>query len=266
MQDFDFIYDNISLKSLGYRVCEFDSRSSIYTATTDSQRTFENTSMYGGNYFPFILATYNDRLEFTFSICKSSCDPHRKAPFTLADIRALKRWLNRPEPHKFKIICKEYADYYFEGSFNVQELFFGNLRVGLELTFVSNRPYGLHEPVLYVSDLTPSQPLFITDLSDEIGSIYPDITLTCNETGDLTLTNSFDSCETIVKRCTTGETLHFSPALHLSSSSLAHKIQEDFNYTFLRISNSMYCRTNTITSTLPCTIRLSYSPAAKVVI
>lgn len=266
MQDFNFIYDGISLQSMGYMVCDFDSRSSVDKVTTDSQRNFKSTSMYGGKYQPFTVSTYDDRIEFTFNICKRVCNTIQESTLNLMEIKSLKRWLNRPEPHKFKIIYKEYADYYFEGSFNVQEVFYGNLRVGLELTFISNRPFGMHEPVLYTADLTSTGVLSIADISDEIGYIYPDLTITCKASGDLELLNSFDDRKTLIKNCKTGEVIHFSPTLLLASSIDSHKIQDDFNFTFLRISNSIYSRANNITASLPCHIRIQYSPIAKVVI
>ena len=265
MQASDFIYDNISLSSLGYTVCNFGTDSSIDTVTTDSQRSFQNVSMLYGKYLPMTVSVYADRLEMTFSICKN---PEFTNPdMSVEEVRFMKRWLNRPTYHKFKIVHEGFSGIYFEGSFNIEEQRFAGYVNGLELTFITNRPFALHEPIFYESDLNgQSDTLSVVDISDEIGWIYPDITITCSSSGDLNLRNSFDGRETIIKNCTEGEVITFTPNLILQSSNESHPIQDDFNYTFLRISNSLHQRRNQITSTLPCHIHISYSPIVKAVI
>ena len=68
---------------------------------------------------------------------------------TVYETRELKRWLNRPEFHRFKLIQPDWADIYMEGSFNVNNIEFKEQTYLLELTFISNRPFALHEPIKY---------------------------------------------------------------------------------------------------------------------
>lgn len=267
MQAIDFIYDGISLSSLGYTICEFDHSSSVRNAAADSARTFHNTSLFQGKYMPFTAVTYDDRLEMTFQIMKYDCRHPDQRTISLEEARFLKRWLCRDAPHKLKMIHEGYDSIYFEGSFNLEEIFYGSQRAGMELTFISNRPFARHEPLLCHSELlTPSDVLHIIDTSDEIGHSYPDLTVTCLTDGDLVLRNSFDNRETAVKNCRKGECLHFEENLIFSTSLDSHAVQDDFNYQWLRLSNSFHSRTNDISSSLPCSIRLSYSPIVKAVI
>lgn len=264
MQAFDFIYDDISLSSMGYTVCNFDTDSSINTVTTDSQRTFQHATMFYGKYLPIYASSYSDHLELTFSVCRMPV--FNNPDLTVDDIRFMKRWLNRPTCHKFKIIHEGFSGIYFEGTFNVTEMRFAGYVNGLELTFISNRPFALHEPMLYETDLlTSTDYLDIFDLSDEIGSIYPDIQVTCKSAGSLSIINSFDERRTTVANCRDGEIITFTPYLIIESNDPEHAVYDDFNFNFTRISNTLYEKKNRITSSLPCHIRISYSPIVKAV-
>ena len=265
MQAFDFIYDDISLSNMGYIVCEFGTDSSIDTVVTDSQRSFQHASMVYGKYLPLIATSYEDHLEFTFRICKL---PHFSNPsLTEEEIRFIKRWLNRPTVHKFKIVHEGFSGIYFEGTFNVQEMRFGGSTDALELTFISNRPFALHEPIFYDGDIAgPDDSFSVYDISDEIGWIYPNLKITCKSSGDLTLRNSFDDRETIIKNCTNGEIIAFSPQLIIESSNTSHDLSDDFNYNYLRIYNSAHQRNNKLFSSLPCHIHIAYTPIVKAVV
>lgn len=50
----------------------------------------------------------------------------------------------------------------------------------------------------------------ISDTSDDEGYIYPDITITLKAAGDLKITNGFDNRTTVVRGCSSGETLTFT--------------------------------------------------------
>ena len=50
----------------------------------------------------------------------------------------------------------------------------------------------------------------------------------------------------------------------ISSSIPSHKIQNDFNYNFFRISNTEDKIVNDITFSIPCEVELTYSPIKKV--
>lgn len=262
MQAIDFIYDDISLCSMGFMICDFDSKSSMDTVTSDSQKTFHNVSMYHGHYFPMTISEYEDRLEMQFMICKFDA-----SPVTMHEATQIKRWLNRPDYHVLRFLDEELTMVYFEGSFNINEVYFSGERYGFELTFISNRPFGLYNSVTYTATLSSAESILeVHDTSDEIGYIYPDMVITCKSDGDLVLKNSFDGRSTTIQNCKAGEVIHISPELQISTSITSHDIQNDFNYTFLRISNDYHNNLNQITSSLNCQIQITYSPIAKVVV
>ena len=102
------------------------------------------------------------------------------------------------------------------------------------------------------------------DISDEIGYIYPNLKITINQSGDLILENKSQNCKTIIKNCVSGEVITIDGEAHIiSSNKVAHKIYNDFNYSFFKIGNNYDDRMNHITASLPCTVEISYVPIVK---
>lgn len=265
MTALDFEFAGEYLKDRGFIICRTDSPG-LETINGDSQLTFDTTSQSNGKTFGLSISYYEDHIEITFKICKYS---HKKGilPISVYEERELKRWLNRPYFHKFKIIMPNWADIYMEGSFNINNIELNGQVYFFELTFISNHPFALHEPITYKFQTSNEDNIFsFYDVSDEIGYIYPDIEITCLEDGDLEITNSNEDRVTIIKNCVKNEVISFTKELVFSSSISEHKIQNDFNYIFLRISNSYGNRKNILSFSKPVKIIMTYSPYVKAVI
>ena len=262
----DFEYAGEYLKNWGYIICRPDASSGFETIDSDSQLTFNNISLHNGKAMPLTVSQYEDRIEIKFCICKSFCHKRKPIPISVNESSAIKRWLNRPEFHRFKLIQPDWSDIYMNGSFNINNIELNGLVYFLELTFISDRPFALHEPVTYnIRTSNKNEKFTIIDISDEIGYIYPDITIKCLQSGTLQITNSNEERSTIIKNCSENEILTFTPELYYSTTSSSHKIQNDFNYKFLRISNNYNSRKNTLTFSLPVEISITYSPIVKAV-
>ena len=261
-----FVYDDISLQSVGFIIGGIDSSSSAETVDTDSQRNFNSVTTYLGKYHPFTVATYDDALVMRFSIVKNPCQDE-DGEISLSDMVYLKRWLSRPTPHVLRFSDPEYSDVYWEGSFNLSEIHLGGKRVGVELTFTCNRPYGIRDVDEVTGSVDAGGSFVIYDASDDEGYLYPELKITCKQGGTLQLTNSFDGRVTEVKNVENNEVITFSPTLQITSSSDTHKtLMDDFNFEFLRIGNDFRTNKNEITSSISCDYSYVYKPAAKVVI
>lgn len=262
----NFEYAGEFLNDKGYIICSPDTSGGFDTISSDSQRSFNTQSLFNGKLFELTNTVYEDRIEITFCICKHSCQSPNPTPITVPESRELKRWLNRPEFHRFKLIQPDWSDIYMEGSFNVKNVECMGKVYMLELTFISNRPFALHEPITYNFTTSASDKKFtIFDISDEIGHIYPDIEIKCLKAGNLEILNSNENRTTIIKNCKEGEIITFTQELLMKTSSSSHKIQNDFNYQFLRISNSYLNRKNTLTFSIPVQVSLQYTPYVKAV-
>ena len=258
-----FTYDGISLKTfnggkyiLGYFSADENPK--------EGDRNYNKVSLYMGLEQPFVYSNYEDTITFTLGIIKNPCATD-EAEITIEEMEELKRWLCRPAPHSFKIDDPKYEDIFWEGTFHLEEDITGSKRTGVILTFESTRPYALHEEIVYTGEVEQDAAIIINDTSVEIGYIYPDMRIVCKGSGDLTIFNSFDNRQTIIKNCQEDEIIVFSKYLQIGSTIATHDIANDFNYKFLRIGNNFDTQENIISFSLPCEYMISYNPIRKVV-
>ena len=98
---------------------------------------------------------------------------------------------------------------------------------------------------------------------DEEGYIYPQMEITMNASGDLEIYNDIEDRTMFIKNCKQGEVIKLDyPVIETSLAS--HKIQNDFNWRFLRIAKTYRENANHLTISLPCTIKLTYTPRIKI--
>ena len=265
----DFTYDNETLSSRGFIIASLGSGGGEQTIDTDSQRTFTSASLFYGKYQPFICSTYEDRLELSFSIIKNPCD-NDLIEITQNELRDLKRWLNRPNAHKLSFNDPDFKIIFWNGSFNLEEVYFEGVPYAVNLRFISDRPFAYEDECAFTGELGANESVDIYDKSDDEGYLYPTVVIKCLEGGDLTLTNDNNGSyrETVVKNCVSGEILTFSSLLQITSSVDTHKLGKDFNYKFLRLGNAYTeeSRINTLTSSLPIVYDIRYYPIVKAVI
>lgn len=262
MVAYDFEYDGLNLSSFGFMLCSFDS-GGLQTISNGASITFNTTSTLSGAKYELTSSTYDNCLESVFQICKNSCDTDNKE-ITVDELRTLSRWLNRKGFHKFKILCDEYADFYFEGSFNISKIEMDGRLYGLELNLTTNRPFALQEPKkIVIKNLEENGEKIIKDFSDVEGYIYPEMKITINESGDFSIYNEIEDRTMFIANCVIGEVLTINYPI-IESSVASHEIQNDFNWNFFRIANGYKNSLNKLIISLPCTIEMTYSPAAKV--
>ena len=266
MQAKDFEYAGEYLKDWGYIILDYNNKSGFETIESDSKLSFNTVSLLNGKHFSLTYAYYEDRTELKFCICKSFCPSKKPSFINEYECREIKRWLNRPTFHKFKLIQPNWQDIYMEGSFNINEVELNGKTYFLELHFISNHPFALHEPIKHKCTLQSSSDSYsFLDISDEIGHIYPNLKIKCLQAGNLILRNSNESREMIVNNCKKNEILTVTPELIISSSDITHPIQNDFNYNFFRIANQYGNRKNTLSSSIPVELEFTYSPYVKAV-
>jgi hypothetical protein len=83
------------------------------------------------------------------------------------------------------------------------------------------------------------------------------------EDGDLNIHNAIENRDTRIANCTAGEVIVMDyPVIQSSISS--HNIQNDFNWNFFRVANTYNNSRNDLTISIPCEIKIKYSPIVKV--
>lgn len=263
MKSYDFEYDSLRLSDFGFVICMFDS-SDIETISNGSYITFNTVSVMNGSRHELVSSVYEDYLTATLQICKNPCAENDTEEITLEDMRNIMRWLNRKGFHKFKLLDEEYIDIYFEASFNVSKIEINGTIFGFELEMFTNRPFGLMEPVTIFIDNDEENGLHtIISKSDEEGYIYPDMEITVLSDGDLEIYNELEDRTMLISNCVANEIIKINYPV-ITSSVSSHKIQNDFNWKFFRIATEFKNKHNNITVSLPCAIKMKYSPIVKV--
>ena len=262
MKSFDFEYDGVRLSDKGFIICKFGS-GGVETVSNGSYITFNTVSTMNGIKHELTSTEYSDCLTSTIQICKHPCLSNGDE-VSIEEEREIMKWLNRKGFHKFKPINEEYVDIFFEASFNVSKIQSEGKIYGFELEVRTNRPYALQEPiVLYLRNIVPYGEKRIYSKSDEEGHIYPDMEIVIAQDGDFELYNSFEGRTMRIANCKAGEVIRVNYPV-IESSIAEHKIQNDFNWKFFRIANTLRKNINDVTISIPCTIKIIYSPVVKV--
>ncbi len=268
MYALDFEYDNKNLSDFGFIICDFNFDFGAKTTALGAEIEFTTVPHSRGKRHSLISADYTERIEASFDICKNpSTNENRR--ITNDEFRTLVRWLNRREFCPFRIINERNDICYFNASFNISRVTVADKLYGLHLEMVTDSPFG-HGATrtirLDFSGATNSNPITRTmiDYSDEIGYIYPSITINCKSAGNLSLANSMTGCNLYIEGCTNNEEIHIDEkTLAVTTNNSEHDILNCFNYNYFSIGNSLDNRINKITSTLSCVLTIVYRPIIK---
>lgn len=269
MYAIDFEYDGQLLSDYGFIICDFDSPSGFDTVPAGADITFTKVTKDKGKHYSLTSTQFDECITTTFHICKNpDIYDLEDMEITPLEFRTLMRWLNRREYLKFTIYDEDIdreRTIYYNASFNVGKVKLHEILYGLELTMETDRPFGYGLEVIYNLSFPTAQTTHtIIDTSDDIGSTYPALKITCKADGDLSITNRFNGVVTSVKNCTSGEVITLDNESQIISTSLAsHDLSDDFNYEFFRIGNSYTDNTNLIIASIPCDIELRYYPIIK---
>lgn len=269
MYALDFSYAEHYLSDFGFIVCDFNGSSGVQVANPGCQISFNRVSRHGGRRYGLASTNYTECIHTTFDICKNP-ELYEKddMEITSDEYRSLMRWLNRHEFHEFRVLDEidRYKEpCYYNASFNVSKISIGEILYGLRLSMETDSPYAYGEEIKSVFDYVYGTEVHtLKDVSDEVGSIYPEVIITCNANGDLQITNDMENCITQIKGVSTGEvvTLHGDTQI-IETSYNSHDVCDDFNYEFLRIGNTYGSNLNNISATLPCQITIRYRPIIK---
>lgn len=265
MKFYDFEYDGLRLSNMGFVVCNFGS--STQDTKVGSQLNFNTVSQIHGTKHDLINASYENCLETTFQICKNICNED-VLEVTVDEIRKIYSWLNRKSFCKFKIVNEEYSDIYVEGSFNISLITRNGTVYGFELNLITNRPFALKEPRhLKINNTIQNGIHIINDISDEEGYLYPDfVEIEILQDGDLSIKNMSDNDRVMyVGNCSINEVITLKYPI-ITTSDSKHLIQNDFNWNFFRIVSSLKNKKNSLEISIPCNIKIVYSPVVKIAI
>ena len=260
--DFSYGENNRKLSDFGFIVCHFDS-GGLDTVSNGAVVSFNTVPAQNGAQHYLTSSTYEDCLETTIQICKNPCG-NDNMEIDITTFRELTRWLCRRRFLRFKPISEEYIDLYHEAIISVSRIELDSKLVGLELEIKTNRPFSLREKkTIRIENTEQDGTHSINDISHEEGYIYPHTEITISQDGNLSIYNAIEDRTTYIANCKQGEVITMDyPVIQSSDSS--HNIQNDFNWSFFRVANTYDNSRNDLTISLPCSIKIEYSPIVKV--
>lgn len=262
MKAVDFEFDGRRLSEFGMIICTFGSKG-LDTVSNGSQITFNTTSTLGGAKHELTSVQYEDCLEATIQVCNNLCSGGNME-ISPSAFRELTRWLSRKEFLKLKFLSEDYIDLYYEAKFDISRIELDGKIIGLELAIKTNRPFALKEAkTITIENLEHNGKHSVNDESHEEGYIYPYTEITINGGGDLNIYNAIENRNTYIANCKNGEVITMDYPI-IQSTKSDHKIQNDFNWNFFRLANTYSMSRNDLTISLPCTIKIKYSPIVKV--
>lgn len=270
----DFEYADKRLSDFNCVTCYINNSTGVSELDIGCDITF-NTIKNNHSSIQYKTSTSYDNIYTTsFEIMKNPCSEasHEDMYMTYEEVRKLVKWLNRREHRKFKLLLhdNEIPDVCYYGSFNVKQIMVNDRVAGLSLTFTSNAPYGFGEEVDLEFDIASSDEYFyIHGDSDEIGLIYPNISVTCKQDGELKITNLTTGTVMTVANCSENETIYINGEHKIiTSDNEAHKtttLYSDFEYEYLDILvDDSDFNENKYEVSMPCEIKINYSPIRKV--
>lgn len=271
MRAIDFEYDNRYLSDYGFIICDFNFGSGANEIDAGSTITFNKISRHSGKKYSLSSTQYDECITTSFDICKNPdiYDP-KDMEISNDEYRDIMRWLNRREFLKFQVIDDGNDNFerdtcYYNASFNIDKIKINEKLYGMRLKMETDKPfgYGQEQSVSWTfSDSNVSK--ILSDISDEIGYIYPTVIITINRNGDLSLYNELENCTTVIKNCKVGEVITLDGDTHIITTTyISHDVCNDFNYEFFRIGNTINNRNNRISVSLPCNVVIKYTPIIK---
>lgn len=258
----DFEFDGKRLSDFGCVIVNFGEKG---LETVDgAEITFNTISSLGGSKHRLISTNYESCLEITIQIAKYSCTTDIQE-ITPIEFREISKWLNRKKFLKFKILDENHIDLYYMASIiSISRMELDGRLMGLELNIVTNSPHAFKEPKLItINNTTTNGKYSINDISYEEGYIYPYTEIIVNESGDLDIYNALEDRNTHISNCIANEVITMDYPV-ITSSLPSHNIQNDFNWNFFRIANTYENSRNDLTISIPCTMKVKYSPIVKV--
>ena len=263
MLAYDFEYDSKRLSDFNMIICKFGGADGVEIISNGNQIMFNTIPVQNGSYHRLTSAFYEECLTTTVQICRNTCNGNGME-IDSSTFRELVKWLNRKKFLKLKILSEDYIDLYYEAAINISRIEIDGKLVGVELNIITNSPHAYKEPkTITIRNTEVDGKHSINDTSYEEGYIYPYMEITLASDGNLKIHNAIENRDTYIANCKKDEIITMDYPI-ITSSLSSHAIQNNFNWNFFRIANTFENSRNDLTISLPCTIKIEYSPIVKV--
>ena len=269
----DFEYDGMRLSDYGMMICSFDNGGGLETVSSGADLSFETVKSARSDNFRLTNSKYEEGYSMTFQICKNNCldDDKKISPM---EVSAIQRWLCRKDNfHRFKVLQEGYEGIHWNATFSSKQIEVAGQIVGLELTLTTDSSYAYGEEQSITFRTTNvggnySAVATLYDLNDEIGYMYPTVTITNFTTGKLIISNITNMLpETIVTTIKFDDldTITINGKNKTIKSTNGYDLSGKFNFVFPKLMNTFDERKNLyVIQGIDCEVTFSYCPKIKV--
>ncbi len=267
----EFEYDGIKSSVYGLYICSFDGAKNGASSIGD-EITINTIKAPRGNRLIKTGRVYETPLSFTFQVVKYDCN-YGAEEITARELARIMRWLIRSDNyHYLRFMQDEWDNVFYNCSLKVQKYEVAGVIYGLEIEATCDAPWGYSEMKEFKFSLDSNNSFDLYNYSDEDGRILPDLVkIKIKQSGKFVLTNTFSInknennkiiSNTIIENCSAGEIIQLDRHKNISSS-LPHKLQNDFNYQFLELFSDFVNPKNTITSNNQCDVEIYFREIRK---
>jgi hypothetical protein len=256
----NFIADKESSETYGIMCVNFGTTSGAETVSGGSETELNIGKTPRSNNFYIISQEYSKPLSFNFQIINtdgSNIDESKE--------RTLKKWLcKRGKYVDFQIDNDRFNNIMFQVNISNPQLIKVGEVVGMEFSVNFKYPFGhyvVNTKPYNITTVNQQIKLYINN--DDDGYIYPDIIITANSSGSLSIANSTEVPNRIftINNLIVGEVITIKGGIPDISSSISnHAVWSDFNKHWIRFIDGW----NTITVNKQCSITFNYKEPRKV--
>ncbi len=270
----EFIFDGISSKDYDMIICSFDGNKNE-EMSAGSKIEFTTFKAPNSNRWVKTGSNYSEQLTFDFQICKYKCNQSKAEPLSERELAFLMRWLVRKDYKDLQFIQEGYENIFYHCQITAQKYEVAGQCIGLSLTVLCDAPFGWSEEMFTTISSSTNTTVKLYDSSDEIGVIYPNMTL-LSRTGTkdapqtITINNKLTGTNLQIKNCIADEQITIQDMMITSNECYEKGGHEtflsDFNWKWFSIGNTFQNRVNEITVNGNCEIQLNWRVPRKAVI
>lgn len=230
----DMIFDNKLLSDYGLMICSFDGST---PTKSGGEVTFITSKPPGSDTHTFYASQSETPISMTFSIGKNDCETDDYY-FSQDEQSAIYRWLVRKDGFHWLAFDQEgFEDVWFNAQINLQEVFSSGRVVGYDVTVSTDSPNAFSQEFKKSFTLNSNESFIVKNYSDIPGDIYPEVTITPKDNGNVILESG--CCD--YKKITTITHANNSTNIILDGKNDYYSGVNDpdfFNYVFPVMGNS----------------------------
>lgn len=255
-----FIYDGVYSDYYDI-ICAHTSKEDIHTrmSVAETSLSTNNSSRVSG--FDIITQNYSSPIVFQLQVFKNNF-----SEFTPLEERKLVKWLVKNGKYKkFQIDNEYYEEFFWYANISNPQNIYINGKSGMEFTVTFKYPYAYQKKIIRNKTVTSTtKNITIPVDTDDDSYVYPIVTITMLEPGNLTIENS---TEVDRRKCTINDlllneqvTMNCTTPLISSNKKDVDVIMGKFNKNWIRLMDG----DNILTFSHNCNVSFEYRQPRKV--